>query len=136
MLLGFHQKSLHFHDILPLLTLYCYCDFFQGGGIGVPFNVQHVAHIDSDNVQALLQAAQDDPKLLPSFLLPAGKNDDIEKASLKGDSLISKSDLILGWATSLLIFLYYFVLLLINKLFTYLLKVQQALRTFCPKLQG
>ena len=44
----------------------------QGPGIGVPFNVQHVAHIGADNVEALLLAAKDDPKLLPSFLLPDG----------------------------------------------------------------
>lgn len=44
----------------------------SGPGISVPFNVQHVAHIGADNVEALLQAAKDDPKLLPSFLLPEG----------------------------------------------------------------
>lgn len=44
----------------------------QGPGIGVPFNVQHVSHIGADNVEALLLAAKDDPKLLPSFLLPEG----------------------------------------------------------------
>lgn len=50
----------------------------QGPGIGVPFNVQHVAHIGADNVEALLLAAKDDPKLLPSFLLPEGVADEKE----------------------------------------------------------
>ena len=50
----------------------------QGPGIGVPFNVQHVAHIGADNVEALLLAAKDDPKLLPSFLLPEGRGDEKE----------------------------------------------------------
>jgi len=50
--------------------------FLQGPGIGVPFNVQHVAHIGADNVEALLLAAKDDPKLLPSFLLPEGLGDE------------------------------------------------------------
>ena len=50
----------------------------QGPGIGVPFNVHHVAHIGADNVEALLIAAKDDPKLLPSFLLPEGLADDKE----------------------------------------------------------
>lgn len=108
-----------FHETASLNSVVV--TFFQSGGIGTPFNVQHVAHIDADNVQALLQAAQDDPKLLPSFLLPAGKNDDIEKASLKGDSFICKSDLILGQATSLLLFLYHFVQPLRNKFLTFLL---------------
>lgn len=50
----------------------------QDPGIGVPFNVQHVAHIGTDNVEALLLAAKDDPKLLPSFLLPEGLVDEKE----------------------------------------------------------
>ena len=50
----------------------------QGPGIGVPFNVQHVAHIGADNVEALLLAAKDDPELLPSFLLPEGLGDEQE----------------------------------------------------------
>ncbi|PFX33475.1 synaptojanin-1-like [Stylophora pistillata] len=33
----------------------------QSPGIGVPFNIQHVAHIGADNVEALLLAAKDDP---------------------------------------------------------------------------
>jgi len=52
--------------------------FTQGPGIGVPFNVQHVAHIGADNVEALLLAAKDDPKLLPSFLLPEALGDEKE----------------------------------------------------------
>ena len=88
MLPEFHHKSFRFHDTASSNSVVV--TFLQSGGIGAPFNVQHVAHIDADNVQALLQAAQDDPKLLPSFLPPAGKNDHIEKASSKGDSLISK----------------------------------------------
>lgn len=50
----------------------------QSPGIGVPFNVQHVAHIGADNVEALLLAAKDDPKLLPSFLLPDGVSSEKE----------------------------------------------------------
>ena len=52
--------------------------------------MQHIAHIGADNVEALLLAAKDDPKLLPSFLLPEGsvakEEGDSGKASLKGDS--------------------------------------------------
>lgn len=53
-----------------LSNIYTLIHFLKGPGIGVPFNVQHVAHIGADNVEALLLAAKDDPKLLPSFLLP------------------------------------------------------------------
>lgn len=49
-----------------------------------------MAHIGADNVQALLLAAKDDPKLLPSFLLPDGVTSEkedgknsVEKAETK-----------------------------------------------------
>lgn len=61
----------------------------SGPGIGVPFNVQHVAHIGADNVEALLLAAKDDPKLLPSFLLPEGvtqEKDDSKKTVAKNNT--------------------------------------------------
>ena len=58
----------------------------QGPGIGVPFNVQHVAHIGADNVEALLLAAKDDPKLLPSFLLPEGFADEKESRKKSDDT--------------------------------------------------
>ena len=38
-----------------------------GPGISVPFNVQHVAHIGADNVEALLQAAPPYYKLKESW---------------------------------------------------------------------
>ena len=52
--------------------------------------MQHVAHIGADNVEALLQAAKDDPKLLPSFLLPEGfteEKDDSQNDKEIGDVL-------------------------------------------------
>lgn len=59
-----------------------------GPGIGVPFNVQHVAHIGADNVEALLQAAKDDPKLLPSFLLPEGLKEEKDE----GQKMVETDD--------------------------------------------
>ncbi|KAJ7382702.1 Synaptojanin-1 [Desmophyllum pertusum] len=52
-----------------------------GPGIGIPFNVQHVAHIGADNVEALLLAAKDDPKLLPSFCFPRASS--MKKMAIK-----------------------------------------------------
>ena len=63
-----------------------------GAGIGVPFNVQHVAHIGVDNVEALLLAAKEDPKLLPSFLLPEGIAEEKEDSKWMAD----KSDTKIG----------------------------------------
>jgi len=57
----------------------------SGPGIGVPFNVQHVAHIGADNVEALLQAAKDDPKLLPSFLLSEGLKEEKDEKMVETD---------------------------------------------------
>ena len=37
-----------------------------------------MAHIGADNVEALLMAAKDDPKLLPSFLLPESLTEEKE----------------------------------------------------------
>lgn len=59
-----------------------------GPGISVPFNVQHVAHIGADNVEALLQAAKDDPKLLPSFLLPEGLKEEKDE----GQKMVETDD--------------------------------------------
>ena len=64
----------------------------MGPGIGVPFNVQHVAHIGADNVEALLMAAKDDPKLLPSFLLPDGLTEEKED----GKQTVLNSDTKIG----------------------------------------
>lgn len=64
-----------------------------GAGIGVPFNVQHVAHIGADNVEALLLAAKEDPKLLPSFLLPEGiaeEKEDSKRMADKSDTKIGE----------------------------------------------
>ena len=48
-----------------------------------------MAHIGADNVEALLLAAKDDPKLLPSFLLPDGlvsEKEDGKNSVEKGDT--------------------------------------------------
>ena len=80
------------------MYVYCYQRFvpiyFQGAGpgIGVPFNVQHVAHIGADNVEALLMAAKDDPKLLPSFLLPESATEEKED----GKQMVLNSDTKIG----------------------------------------
>ena len=75
-------------SVMDILTLSYYLQG-AGPGIGVPFNVQHVAHIGADNVEALLLAAKDDPKLLPSFLLPEGlteEKEDSKKTVIKSDT--------------------------------------------------
>lgn len=59
--------------------------------IGKPFNVQHVTHVGADNIEALLLAAQENPKIIPS-LLPGGAEhsggtDDSEKEQSRNYSL-------------------------------------------------
>ncbi|XP_032229504.2 synaptojanin-1 [Nematostella vectensis] len=62
----------------------------KGGGrtqIGMPFNVQHIGHVSIDNFQALLEAAKDDPKLLPSFMTSdAQKTEESDQPSKDSES--------------------------------------------------
>ena len=51
-----------------------------------------MAHIGADNVEALLMAAKDDPKLLPSFLLPDGLTEERED----GKQTVLNSDTKIG----------------------------------------
>lgn len=45
----------------------------------MPFNVTHIGHISAQNVEALLEAAKEDPKLLPSFMVPGTMDKSEEK---------------------------------------------------------
>lgn len=52
-----------------------------------------MAHIGADNVEALLLAAKEDPKLLPSFLLPEGiaeEKEDSKRMADKSDTKIGE----------------------------------------------
>ena len=67
----------------------------------MPFNVSHVGHISAHNVEALLEAAKEDPSLLPSFMAPSDvvKSTDIKTNEAEGKNPVTNPSTSVGEET-------------------------------------